>query len=122
MGTIGNIQKGIPFSVSESVAYADGSVVSKTIIDKGIGNITLFSFDAGQGLSEHTSPYDAVVNIVDGASEITIGDTTTTVRTGEMIIMPANIPHALKAKERFKMCLIMIRAKVEQPQTGPMEA
>ncbi|MFP4417862.1 MAG: cupin domain-containing protein [Chitinivibrionales bacterium] len=109
--------KGKPFDLVESVAYADGAVVSKTLIDKGIGNITLFSFDAGQGLSEHTSPFDAVVHILDGQSQITIGGHTQTVSAGQMIIMPAGIPHALDAKKPFKMLLTMIRAKQElQPE------
>ncbi|MFW5775052.1 MAG: cupin domain-containing protein [Chitinivibrionales bacterium] len=105
--------KGKPFDLVQSVAYADGSVVSKTLIDKGIGNITLFSFDTGQGLSEHTSPFDAVVLILDGESEITIGGETQTVAAGQMIIMPTTIPHALYAKKPFKMLLTMIRAKQE---------
>lgn len=92
------------------VAYQDGSVVSKTLIDRGIGTITLFSFDKGQGLSEHTAPFDAFVQVVDGEAEITISGAAHTVRGGEIIIMPANKPHSLKAVERFKMLLVMIRA------------
>ncbi len=103
--------KGIPFNINNHIAYADGSVVSKTVIDKGIGSITLFSFDSGQGLSEHTSPFDAVVHIIDGRAAITIGTAQQMVNAGEMIIMPANVPHALYARERFKMMLIMLRAK-----------
>ncbi len=105
---------GKSFDIDKEIQYADGSVISKTLIDKGIGNITLFSFDAGQGLSEHTSPFDAVVHIIDGESEITINGNTQTVKTGEMIIMPANVPHALKAKVPYKMLLTMIRKKVEK--------
>jgi quercetin dioxygenase-like cupin family protein len=101
--------KGIPFNLEKHVDYADGSVVSKTLIKKGIGNITLFAFDSGQGLSEHTAPFDAVVYILDGQAEITIGEKTSTVNEGEMLIMPANISHALHAKEKFKMLLVMIR-------------
>jgi len=108
------MQTGTAFSVIDTVAYADGSVVSKTILDKGIGNITLFSFDQGQGLSEHTSPFDAVVQIVDGSARITIGGEPIVVSTGKMIIMPANIPHALMADVPFKMMLIMIRKKAEE--------
>ena len=101
---------GTAFDPGQSVAYAEGSVVSKTILDKKeAGNLTLFSFDAGQGLSEHTSPYDAVVHILDGEAEITIDGAAQTVRAGEMLIMPANKPHALLARVRFKMLLIMIR-------------
>lgn len=105
---------GEQFNLVEHVTYAEGSVISKTLLDKGIGNITLFSFDKGQGLSEHTSPYDAVVHILDGEAEIIIGGDMRIVKTGEMIIMPANIPHALLAQEQFKMLLIMIRKKVEK--------
>jgi quercetin dioxygenase-like cupin family protein len=101
--------KGIPFNLEKHVDYADGSIVSKMLIKKDIGNITLFAFDAGQGLSEHTAPFDAVVYILDGRAEIMIGKKTSTVNAGEMLIMPANIPHALHAKEKFKMFLVMIR-------------
>lgn len=94
----------------ELVAYQPGSVVSRTLIDRKIGTITLFSFDAGQGLSEHTAPYDAFVQIVDGTAEVTIAGVPQNVAAGEFIIMPANIPHSLKAVERFKMMLVMIRA------------
>lgn len=103
--------KGVPFNLKEDVNYAIGSIISKTLLSKDTGNLTLFSFDAGQGLTEHTSPYDAVVLILDGSAEITIGGKTNTVNTGELLIMPANVPHALYAKERFKMLLIMIRGK-----------
>jgi quercetin dioxygenase-like cupin family protein len=101
--------KGIPFNLEKHVNYADGSVVSKTLIKKDIGNITLFAFDAGQGLSEHTAPFDAVVYILDGQAEITVGEKTSTVKAGEMLIMPANVSHALHAEEIFKMLLVMIR-------------
>ena len=103
------ITKGTPFNLSENVTYAIGSVVSKTLLKKDTGNITLFSFDQGQGLSEHTSPYDAVVYILDGKAKITIGGDPHTVEAGQMLIMPADVPHALHAGERFKMLLIMIR-------------
>ena len=101
--------KGIPFNLEKHVNYADGSVVSKTLIKKDIGNITLFAFDSGQGLSEHTAPFDAVVYILDGRAEITIGEKTSSVNSGEMLIMPANVSHALHAEEKFKMLLVMIR-------------
>jgi quercetin dioxygenase-like cupin family protein len=104
---------GKPFVPSDQIAYADGAVVSKTIIDKGVGNITLFSFDVGQGLSEHTSPFDAVVVVIHGSAAITIGEEKHIVQTGSMVIMPANKPHALKAEVRFKMMLIMIREKAK---------
>ncbi len=101
--------KGVAFDLKEHVAYAIGSVVSKTLLKKDTGNITLFSFDKGQGLSEHTSPYDAVVNVLDGEAEITIGGRMQTVKAGQMLIMPANVSHALLAQVQFKMLLIMIR-------------
>lgn len=103
--------KGKAFNLETYVDYADGSVVSKTLLKKDIGNITLFAFDQGQGLSEHTAPFDAVVHILDGTAEITIGGQPQTVTSGEMLIMPANISHALQAKERFKMLLVMIRSE-----------
>jgi len=102
--------KGKAFSVKELINYAADSVVSKTLIDTKAGTMTLFAFDKGQGLSEHTAPYDAVVQIVDGEAAITIGGNTTNVAEGQMIIMPANVPHALKAATQFKMLLTMIRA------------
>lgn len=105
------ISKGVPFDLSKGVSYAIGSVVSKTLLKKNVGNLTLFSFDKGQGLTEHTSPYDAVVYILDGKAEIIIGGEPKAVMTGEMMVMPANIPHALNAVERFKMLLIMIRGE-----------
>lgn len=101
--------KGVVFNLVDNIAYADGSVVSKILLKKDIGNITLFSFDKGQGLSEHMAPFDAVVQILDGQAEITIGGEKHQVKAGEMLIMPANVPHALSAVERFKMLLIMIR-------------
>lgn len=92
------------------IGYQDGSVVSRTLIDKKIGTITLFAFDEGQGLSEHTAPFDAFVQAVDGEAEITIAGTKYTLHAGQMIIMPANHPHAVRATKRFKMLLVMIRA------------
>lgn len=96
--------------MTELASYQNGSVVSRTLIDRKIGTITLFSFDAGQGLSEHTAPFDAFVQIIDGTAEVTIDGKMQRVSAGEIIIMPANIPHSLKANERFKMMLVMIRA------------
>lgn len=101
---------GRALALAEQVQYQPGSVVSRTLIDKKIGTLTLFAFDAGQGLSEHTAPYDAFVQIVDGAADITIGGADQRVTAGQMIIMPANVPHALRAAGRFKMLLVMIRA------------
>jgi len=101
---------GESFQLKNFVSYADGAVVSKTLLKKEIGNLTLFAFDAGQGLSEHSAPFDAVVQILDGSAEITIGGEPQTVQAGEMLVMPAEIPHSLRAKERFKMLLTMIRS------------
>ena len=103
--------KGIPISVSDAVGYADGAVISKTVLDKKAGTLTFFSFDAGQGLSEHTAPYDATVQIIDGEANIIIEGKSIIAKAGEMIIMPANIPHELRADVPFKMLLIMIRDK-----------
>jgi quercetin dioxygenase-like cupin family protein len=106
-------EKGVPFKLEDEVAYADGSVVSKTLLNSAAGTITLFSFDAGQGLSEHTAPFDAVVNILDGEAKITIGGRPNLVSKGDMLIMPANVTHALLAEKPFKMLLVMIRGKQE---------
>ena len=103
------VSKGVALKSKDHIVYADGSVVSKTLLKKEIGNITLFSFDSGQGLSEHAAPFDAFVYIMDGQAEITIGGKKQTVKAGEMLIMPANVSHALHAHKRFKMLLVMIR-------------
>ena len=103
--------KGNPFNLEKNVDYSKGSVVSQTLLKKETGNITLFAFDSGQGLSEHTAPFDAIVYILDGKARITIGGKENTVRTGQMLIMPANVSHALHAEERFKMLLVMIKGK-----------
>jgi quercetin dioxygenase-like cupin family protein len=95
--------------VSEMVKYQDGTVVSRTIIDRMTGTVTLFAFDKGQGLSEHTAPFDALVHILDGEAIITISGKDHQLKAGEGIIMPADEPHALKAEEKFKMMLVMIR-------------
>jgi len=97
-------------SLVDLVAYQEASVVSKTLIEKKAGTVTLFAFAKGQGLSEHTAPFDAMVCVLDGVAEISIDGNPITVRQGEMLVMPANRPHALKAVERFKMMLTMIRA------------
>jgi quercetin dioxygenase-like cupin family protein len=96
--------------LAELVEYAENSIVSKTILDKPAGTITLFAFDRGQKLSEHTSPFDAVVQIIDGVARLTIGGEDVNVSAGQIIIMPGNVPHAVAAEENFKMLLTMIRA------------
>lgn len=97
-------------NAAELVAYQEGAVVSREIVSQKTGTVTLFAFDEGQGLSEHTTPFDALVLVLDGEAEITIAGTPFRVRAGEMILMPAHKPHALEAVQRFKMMLIMIRA------------
>ena len=94
----------------DMVGYQDGAVVSRTVLKQPAGNVTLFAFDAGQELSEHTAPYDALVQVLDGEAEITIAGRPHRLRAGDMIVMPANKPHALRAPERFKMLLTMIRS------------
>ncbi len=96
-------------SMVDLVDYQDGSIVSKTVIDKKTGTVTLFAFDQGQGLSEHTAPFDALVQVLDGEVEIKISNEPYILGKGEMIIMPAHHPHALKARIRFKMLLTMIK-------------
>jgi quercetin dioxygenase-like cupin family protein len=92
------------------IEYSRESIVSKTILDTSAGTITLFAFDKGQKLSEHTAPYNAVVQVLDGSAKLTIGGEDVKVSAGEIIIMLANIPHAVTAEEKFKMLLTMIRA------------
>ena len=101
--------KGKPIALAAAIEYADDAIVSKTLLDKKTGTLTLFAFDAGQGLSEHTSPYDATVMILDGEGRLTIGGQATIAKAGELVIMPANVPHDVRADQRFKMLLIMIR-------------
>ncbi len=97
------------FNLEDTIEYTNGGVISKQITKSKGGNLTLFSFDKEQGLSEHKTPYDAIVQILDGETEITIGGNLHNLKKGDCIIMPANVPHALKAVERFKMLLTMIR-------------
>ncbi len=97
-------------NITDLVEYQAGSVVSRTVIDKPAGTLTLFAFDAGQGLSEHTAPFDALVYVLDGRAEVTIAGKPLQLKQGEMVIMPANQPHALKAIRRFKMMLVMIKS------------
>ena len=105
--TIMNLNK--PNQIAGIIEYQKDAVVSKTIIKKEKGTITVFAFDKEQGLSEHTAPFDALVQVLDGKADVIIDGESNIVQTGEMIIMPANKPHALKAIEKFKMMLVMIR-------------
>ncbi len=100
-----------PVVLADLVEYQKEAIVSKTLIEKTTGTVTLFAFDQGQGLSEHTAPFDAMVHVLDGEVEIRISGNPYHLKQGEMIVMPANEPHALKAVERFKMLLILIRSK-----------
>lgn len=97
--------------LADLLDYQPGAVVSREIVKKRTGTVTLFAFDKGQGLSEHTAPFDAFVYVVDGRAAVTIMGKPRSVKKGQMIIMPANKPHALKAMGRFKMLLVMIRAE-----------
>ena len=102
--------KALKFSCADSINYAEKAVVSKHVLKKETGNISLFAFDKGEGLSEHKAPFDAVVMIVDGKADVIIDGKSHLLSTGETIIMPANISHALRAVEKFKMVLIMIKS------------
>ena len=98
------------FEFENLINYQDGAVVSRTIIDKKVGTVSVFAFDKGEGLSEHTAPFDALVNVVDGEAEVIIAGKPFIVKQNEAIVMPADKPHSLRAIEKFKMVLIMIRS------------
>lgn len=101
--------KGAVLNLEEMVEYSTGGVISKQVLKSAAGNITLFSFDEGQGLTEHTAPFDAMVQILDGEAKVIVGGNPNLVKKGETIIMPANISHALQAEKKFKMLLTMIK-------------
>ena len=105
----GNALSHVAF-LNDLVGYQEGSVTSRTLIDRNTGTVTLFAFDKDQGLSEHTAPFDALVHVLDGAVKITIAGEGSQLKAGQAIIMPANIPHAVKALTRFKMMLVMVRS------------
>lgn len=96
--------------VAELIAYQEGSVVSRTLLKREKGNVTAFAFDSGEGLSEHTVPHQALLHVVDGSAQVTIGGETYSVAAGQLIILPANVPHTVHAAERFKMLLTMVRS------------
>ena len=100
----------IPLDLLEEITVQPGAVVSKTLVKKTAGTVTLFAFDGGQGLSEHTAPYDALVQVLAGSAQVVIGGREVSVGSGELIIMPAGVPHSLHAAEPFKMMLIMIKS------------
>lgn len=97
-------------AMATSVAYQEGAVVSRTLIKKTAGTVTVFAFDRGQALSEHTTPYDALAYVLDGRAEITIAGEPHVLATGDVLILPGNVPHAVRAVERFKMVLTMIKS------------
>jgi len=105
----GQLDTSRSFRLNELVDYGQGAVVSRIIAKNSAGNVTLFAFDEGQQLSEHTTPFDALVQVIDGAGELTIGGETVVVQAGEVVLMPANVPHAVAAVQRFKMLLTMLR-------------
>lgn len=102
------LEAGRAMPLAAAIEYAENSVVSRTLIDKKAGSLTLFAFDKDEGLTEHTSPYDAVVQVLEGNAELTIAGRPVPAEAGEMVVMPANVPHAVRAKSRFKMLLTMI--------------
>ena len=104
-----SFDKSTILNLDKLVEYSENGIVSKIVLEKKTGNITLFSFDQGQKLSEHTAPFDAVVQIIEGSAEIIIDKKSNILKSGETIIMPANIPHAVNAVHQFKMLLTMIR-------------
>ena len=105
-----NIKFGEVYNLKDSIEYSPGATVSKIVTKNQCGSTTLFAFDEGQNLSEHTAPFDAIVIVLDGKCEISIAGKPNSLSEGQMIIMPANIPHALEATEAFKMMLIMMKA------------
>lgn len=105
----GQLEGSIRYTPVDMVEYAEGAVVSRTLVKNNAGTLTLFSFDAGQNLSEHSAPFDAVVQVLDGTAELIIGGQSIHAEKGEMVLMPANIPHGVKANQRFKMLLTMLR-------------
>ena len=109
--TIKNIDHGKVVNLVDLVTYQEGQVVSRTLSQHKTVTLTLFAFETGEGISTHTTPGDAMVQVLDGTAEVTIGGDVFTVGTGQSIVMPANTPHGLKAKERFKMLLTLIKEK-----------
>lgn len=99
------------FDAADLVAYAEGSVVSRTLINRDTGSVTVFAFDRGESLSEHSAPFDALVHVLHGEAEIKLGGVAHRVKAGQMILMPNGVPHAVMAVERFKMTLFLARAK-----------
>lgn len=107
----GKLPQAQAVALAEMVSYAEGSIVSRTIVENAAGTLTLFAFDTGQSLSEHVAPFDAVVQVLDGQADLTIAGKAVQVHDGQAVLMPANVPHAVKAARRFKMLLTMLRAQ-----------
>jgi quercetin dioxygenase-like cupin family protein len=105
----GKLNPSEPYQLAKLLDYVAGSIVSRTLVAGKAGTVTLFSFDAGQGLSEHSAPFDAMVQVLDGETELTIGGKPILTKTGETVVMPANIPHAVRSEKRSKILLTMIR-------------
>jgi quercetin dioxygenase-like cupin family protein len=105
-----NFENSKPYQLRDAVEYAEGSIVSKIITKNDAGNITLFAFDKGQNLSEHTAPFNAIVQVIEGEARISINRKDHLLKEGDLIIMPADIPHAVEAIGRFKMLLTMLKA------------
>ena len=105
------VPKAMALDLAALVDYAEGAIVSRTIADNDSGTLTLFAFDAGQGLSEHSAPFDAIVHVIEGEAVLVIGGKRVPAAAGRLVIMPANVPHAVRAAKRFKMLLIMLRAE-----------
>ena len=105
-----------PVELANLVAYQEGGVVSRTLVKKNGGTVTVFAFDQGQALSEHTAPFDAIVQVLDGEVELVIGGKQVPARAGQTVLMPANVPHAVNAITRFKMLLIMVRDPGKSPE------
>ncbi len=104
------VEKAQAMNMNSLAEYQEGSIVSRTLIDKKAGTVTFFAFDEGQGLSEHVASFDALISVLDGEAEVAISEKNYRIKEGEMIILPANKPHALKAIKKFKMMLVMIKA------------
>jgi quercetin dioxygenase-like cupin family protein len=109
-GTPSELPAAVSVSPTDLASYQDGSIVSRALLKRSGGTFTFFAFDAGQGLSEHTAPFDAIAHVLEGEAEITISGTPVRVAAGEIVLMPANQPHAVTARSRFKMLLTMIRS------------
>jgi quercetin dioxygenase-like cupin family protein len=103
------IQEGQVFDLIKLLEYGEGAIVSRTLVQNDAGTVTLFAFDMNEGLSEHTAPFDALAQVLEGEGEFIIGDKSCQVSEGQLILMPANVPHAVRANKRFKMMLTMLR-------------